>query len=84
MNADPQRETELLELFSQLSSEQQERLLGLARTIAAEPTPEERQARWQEFLNRPRAAEFDDEFEIAIEECRYMPVPFWHPHESVY
>ena len=74
-----------MELLAQMSAASQQAVLEHARKIAAEPTPEERQAAWQAFLNRPRSGAFDDEFEIDVEECGgYVPTPFWHPHESIY
>lgn len=81
---EPSIEKELLELLAQMPPASQQAVLEHARKIAAEPTPEQRQAAWQAFLNSDREPLIDDEFEIAVEECRYMPTPFWHPHESIY
>jgi hypothetical protein len=78
-------QTEILELLSTMPLASQQAVLEHARKVAAEPTPEERQAAWQAFLNRPPSDDFDDEFEIDVEECGgYVPTPFWHPHESIY
>lgn len=76
---------ELLELLAQMSAASQQAVLHHARKIAAELKPEERQAAWQAFLNRPRSDDFDDEFDVDAEECGgFVPTPFWHPHDSVY
>jgi len=82
---DPSIQSELLDLLSQMPPESQRSVLENAKKIAAEPTPEERQAAWQAFLNRPRSDDFDDEFEINVEEAGgFVPTSFWHPHESIY
>jgi hypothetical protein len=82
---DPSVQSELQGLLSQMSLESQHAVLEHARKVDAEPTPEERQAAWQAFLNRPRSDDFDDEFEIDVEEAGgFVPTPFWHPHESIY
>lgn len=81
---DPSIERELLQLLSSMPVAMQHALLAQARSLAAQPTPEQREAAWQEFLSRKRDVTIDDEFEIGVEECGYMPVPFWHPHELIY
>ena len=78
-------QNEILELLSTMPQAAQQAVLEYARKIAAQPTPEERQAAWQAFLNRPRSDDFDDEFEIDVEEAGgFVPSPSWHPHESIY
>jgi hypothetical protein len=82
---DPHIAAELNKILDSLEIEEQRAVLSHAKQVANDAKlPRGTPAGSLCHLFGIMSEEAADELEMAIEECNFVPVPFWHPHESIY